>query len=63
MPINKFTPKKCNNLYCNKFYYDKCECVNCKNTNLPKSSKKKLRINTYTLKFSEGLSPFYISKL
>ncbi len=54
MPINKFTPKKCNKLYC-----DNCDCDNCKKTNLPKSSKKKkLRINTYGLKFLEGLTPF-----
>ena len=58
MPIIKFTPKKCN-----KLYSDNCVCDNCKKTNLPNSSKKKLRINTYGLKFLEGLPPFYITKL
>ncbi len=58
MPVIRFTPKKCN-----KFYSDKCDCSDCKKINSSNSSKKKLRFNTYGLKFLEGLPPFYISKL
>lgn len=64
MPLNKFTPK-----VCTRFYDEKCLCKDCianlslKNDKKCKKCKTCVRINTYGLKFLEGLPPFYISKL
>ncbi len=53
----------CNKSYCERFI--KCElCKNLSyNKNLKNTKVKKLRINTYGLKFLEGLPPFYLGKL
>jgi len=58
MPIIKFIPKKCNKCVC-----DKCVCDKCKKTTSPNLNKKKIRINTYGLKYLQGLPAFYMTKL
>jgi hypothetical protein len=56
MPIIKFITKKCN-----KCVRGKCVCK--KNTIPTNLNKKKIRINTYGLKYLEGLPSFYITQL
>lgn len=62
MPINKFTPKNCT-----RFYREKCDCNKCKDLDslntVKNKRKKQLRLNVYGLKFLEGLTPFFITKL
>jgi len=53
----------CKKSYCERFI--KCElCKNLSyNKNFKKDKQKKIRINTYGLKFVDDLPPFYITKL